>query len=149
MSQRPDGAIEQPEDRVHLGEAAAAPPPLSVEYDPYRDEMLIEGVRYNGHLFRVFADPDPHLLYHFERDGEQVVCRSMDPGDDALVRQLGVLMEGSGFDDSADLSIPCRLIRQLFDASQVRVMELRYLQGRVDGLKAKLQLLEQGDARTH
>lgn len=48
--------------------------PLEIKYEPPPvDIVIINGVRYTGDFFRLFAFPDPDLVYSFESFGEEGV----------------------------------------------------------------------------
>jgi hypothetical protein len=44
---------------------------LNVEYNPHTDELIVDGVRYSGHLFRTLAlcEPGTWLRLEDRRDG--------------------------------------------------------------------------------
>jgi hypothetical protein len=42
--------------------------PLAFSYDADKDCLTVEGVKYSGDFFRMFADPDPAALYRIEKD---------------------------------------------------------------------------------
>jgi hypothetical protein len=46
--------------------------PLQLIYDTERDELTIDGVKYSGELFRVFASPDPAKFYQLTRKDETI-----------------------------------------------------------------------------
>jgi hypothetical protein len=47
-------------------------------YDVWTDTYLIHGVRYNGALFRTFANPDESQLYRFKRKGEMLTVERVE-----------------------------------------------------------------------
>lgn len=56
--------------------------PVTVERD-VNDVLVIEGVRFQGDLFRMFAEPDDRCLYAMRRDGDTVVLVTVRDVDEA------------------------------------------------------------------